>query len=243
MSGHGSVKARPAAKAAGLGAIPTIPADSAALDRLPDALQGISLSSPETLGQFHYLTDPNTDLTHVVQQTDAGPGVRTQALVDISTNKALQMGYDQKSFEAQQDKKLWEVRPTGFDTMRPTSKGASTQRRTAAGSADLPSGMDAEFNPFAYKGPDEGPSEGAGKGFRLDPGGGDFGGGGATGSVDLDLDAGRRRLDRDMGDELDVSGRLNVAVDAPRGTEVKASGGGMFANNVTVDRRLDEARP
>ena len=140
---------------------PDDPANSAALDRLPDALQGISLSSPETLGQFHYLTDPNTGLTHVVQQTDAGPGVRTQALVDISTNKALQMGYDQKSFEAQQDKKLWEVRPTGFDTMRPTSKGASTQRRTAAGSADLPSGMDAEFNPFAYKGPDEGPSEGS----------------------------------------------------------------------------------
>ena len=53
-----------------------------------------------------------------------------------------------------------------------------------------------------------------------------------------DLDDGRRRLDRDMGDALDVSGRLNVAVDAPAGTEVKASGGGMFANSVSVDRRM-----
>ena len=53
-----------------------------------------------------------------------------------------------------------------------------------------------------------------------------------------DIDAGRRRLDRDMGDALDVSGRLNVAVDAPAGTEVKASGGGMFANSVSVDRRM-----
>ena len=53
-----------------------------------------------------------------------------------------------------------------------------------------------------------------------------------------DIDDGRRRLDRDMGDELDVSGRLNVAVDAPAGTEVKATGGGMFANSVSVDRRM-----
>ena len=53
-----------------------------------------------------------------------------------------------------------------------------------------------------------------------------------------DLDDGRRRLDRDMGDALDVSGRLNVAVDAPAGTEVKATGGGMFANGVSVDRRM-----
>ena len=53
-----------------------------------------------------------------------------------------------------------------------------------------------------------------------------------------DIDDGRRRLDRDMGDALDVSGRLNVAVDAPAGTEVKASGGGMFANSVSVDRRM-----
>ena len=215
---------------------PDDPANSAALDKIPDTHQGISLSSPATLGQFHYVTDPNTGLTHVIQQTDTGPGVRTQAMVDISTNKALQMGYDQKSFEAQQDKLLWEVRPTGFDTMRPTSIGAATQRRTAAGRTDLPSGMDAEFNPFSYKSPEEGPAEGAGKGFRLDPGGGDFGGGGASGSVDLD--AGRRRLDQDMASELDVSGRLNVAVDAPAGTEVKATGGGMFANSVSVDRRM-----
>jgi hypothetical protein len=59
-----------------------------------------------------------------------------------------------------------------------------------------------------------------------------------------DLDAGRRMLDGDMGAEMDVSGRLNVQVDAPRGTEVKANGGGMFENNVSVDRRMaDEARP
>ena len=41
-----------------------------------------------------------------------------------------------------------------------------------------------------------------------------------------------------MASELDVSGRLNVAVDAPAGTEVKATGGGMFANSVSVDRRM-----
>jgi hypothetical protein len=211
---------------------PDDPANSAALDKIPDTHQGISLSSPATLGQFHYLTDPNTGLTHVVQQTDAGPGVRTQALVDISTNKALQMGYDQQSFEAQQDKLLWEVRPTGFDTMRPTSTGAATQKRTAAGRTDLPSGSDLEFNPFAG-------------------GGGSFGGGGATGEFGVRPggggmidDADRTRFDQAMGDDMDVSGKLNVEVDAPRGTEVKASGGGMFANSTSVDRRIsDEARP
>ena len=124
---------------------PSDPKESAALDRLPDRLQGISLSSPQTLGQFFEVTDPNTGLTHVMQQTDVGPGVRTQTLVDISANKALQLGYDQKSFEAQQNKKLWEVRNAGFGlTMRPTAVGAETQRVTNRVAVDLPSGMDIE---------------------------------------------------------------------------------------------------
>jgi hypothetical protein len=52
------------------------------------------------------------------------------------------------------------------------------------------------------------------------------------------LAAGRKRLDRDMGNELDVSGKLNVKVDAPAGTEVKATGDGMFKNGVSLDRSL-----
>jgi hypothetical protein len=55
-----------------------------------------------------------------------------------------------------------------------------------------------------------------------------------------DINRGRDQFDRTLGDELDVRGKLNVAVEAPKGTEIKASGGGMFENNVTVDRKFGE---
>jgi hypothetical protein len=41
-----------------------------------------------------------------------------------------------------------------------------------------------------------------------------------------------------LSDQLDVKGKLNVKVDAPAGTSVRAKGGGMFENNVTLDRGL-----
>ena len=95
------------------------------------------MSSPATLGQFHYVTDPNTGLTHVLQQTDAGPGVRTQKIADIAVGAASKMGYTQKSFEAQQGRveqglvAPWEVRPTGFGSARPTKPGQATQTFTS----------------------------------------------------------------------------------------------------------------
>jgi hypothetical protein len=46
----------------------------------------------------------------------------------------------------------------------------------------------------------------------------------------------RERIDRL--NELDVRGRLNVKVEAPTGTTVRASGGGMFKDGVTLDRSL-----
>ena len=95
------------------------------------------MSSPATLGQFHYVTDPNTGLTHVLQQTDTGPGVRTQKLADIAVGAASKMGYTQKSFEAQQERVKqglvapWEVMPTGFGSARPTKPGQATQTFTS----------------------------------------------------------------------------------------------------------------
>ena len=49
----------------------------------------------------------------------------------------------------------------------------------------------------------------------------------------------RSTLDQHLSDEIDVKGRLNVKVEAPAGTEVKATGDGMFKNGVTVDRTID----
>jgi hypothetical protein len=124
---------------------PSDPFGSNAL-RVPERFQGISLStgksgelgtSGQTLGQQHYVYDPNTGLTYVKQQTDVGPGVRTQKLVDVSAAMAARIetasgatGYTKKTFEEMQGKvergeiAPWEVSPTGFGTYgRPGFEG------------------------------------------------------------------------------------------------------------------------
>jgi hypothetical protein len=52
------------------------------------------------------------------------------------------------------------------------------------------------------------------------------------------LNIGRGQVDRMLSDQIDVSGKLNVKVDAPAGTSVRAKGGGMFEKGVTVDRGI-----
>jgi hypothetical protein len=121
------------------GVDPSDPRGSSAL-RVPERYQGISLStgtsgelgtSGQTLGQWANLTDPRTGLTSVRQQTDVGPGVRTQKIVDIGAESAIQMGYPtRKNFEAMQERvekgelQPWEVRQAGFGTYgRPGLEG------------------------------------------------------------------------------------------------------------------------
>jgi hypothetical protein len=106
--------------APGWGVDPKDPRESNAL-RVPESIQGVSLSSRETLGQFHYVTDPETGLTHVVQQTDVGPGVRTQKILDVAAQKAIQIGKTTRAqFEAAQERvergelAPWQIQPTGF---------------------------------------------------------------------------------------------------------------------------------
>lgn len=53
-------------------------------------------------------------------------------------------------------------------------------------------------------------------------------------------DSDRSVLDKAIGDELNVKGKLNVDVNAPSGTEVKADGEGMFEKNVSVNRSVGE---
>jgi hypothetical protein len=99
--------------------------------RVPERYQGISLStgtsgalgtSGQTLGQQAYVTDPSTGLTAVRQQTDVGPGVRTQKLVDIAAAVSAREGLTKKQFETQQElveKGIlapWEVKQAGFGT-------------------------------------------------------------------------------------------------------------------------------
>lgn len=179
--------------------------------RVPEASQGISLSSPQTVGEFRYVTDPATGLTHVLQQTEAGPNVRTQKLIDVSVAKALQMGYTKKTFEAAHKAGVsgpWTVRDTGFGTRgralvgdykdprqriepipggEPWTKGGTFEEEGYKGTKIA--GLDPD-----YAGP--GPEEGQGKGLRLDLGGGSFGGGGATSSVPE-----RAAVDRPLPDE------------------------------------------
>ena len=54
-------------------------------------------------------------------------------------------------------------------------------------------------------------------------------------------ESGRDELDKHLNEQLDnIKARLNVEVDAPKGTEVKASGDGMFEKGVTVNRKISE---
>jgi hypothetical protein len=80
--------------------------------RVPERSQGISLSNPATLGQFFYVSDPNSGLTSVERQTDKGPGVRTQKIVDVSAAMAERLGYTRKTFPT--GRGLWTIRNTGF---------------------------------------------------------------------------------------------------------------------------------
>jgi len=124
---------------------PSDPKGSNAL-RVPERYQGISMStgksgelgsSGQSLGQWHLVFDPNTQLTYLKQQTDYGPGIRTQKLVDASAamaarieQKSGKIGYTRKEWEAMQEKvekgevAPWEVQPAGFGTYgRPGFEG------------------------------------------------------------------------------------------------------------------------
>jgi hypothetical protein len=49
----------------------------------------------------------------------------------------------------------------------------------------------------------------------------------------------RGELDRNLADDAgEAHGSLNVRVNAPPGTEVKANGDGMFKGNVSLDRQM-----
>ena len=84
--------------------------------------QGIALGTTAGLGNYHYLSDPHTGLTHVVKQTDTGPNIRTQKLLDIHASQLARMGYTAKSFPS--GRGLWGVQPTGFEKWDPGRGGA-----------------------------------------------------------------------------------------------------------------------
>jgi hypothetical protein len=205
---------------------------------VPDPYQGISLSNPATVGEFFYVKDPNTGLTHVIQQSESGPGIRTQAFLDVAVPKLSQMGYTQKSFEALTEKRLWDVTPTGFGTGQVEKRYDPSGRQRILPGTEDPS-WKGRGGAFEEEGTPASLLEAMG---LKKPGGRD-----PTmeqlpnmqvAQRDIEQERGRRQLDRDMGDQLDVSGKLNVSVNAPAGTDVKASGDGMFKDNVSLDRSL-----
>jgi hypothetical protein len=115
-----------------------------------------------------------------------------------------------------------------FGTMKDAPGGAELRYLGKT----LPEGVSAGLQPapqYAYSGPEEG----VGKGFRIAD---------AVAAAqqvtqrDMLDPVSRRRFDR--GQEVDVRGRLNVRVEAPTGTRVRASGGGMFKDGVRLDRSL-----
>jgi hypothetical protein len=69
--------------------------------------QGIALGDPATLGKWFYITDPHTGTKHLTQQTDTGPNIRTQKLLDIHASQLERMGYTAKTFPS--GRGLWNV--------------------------------------------------------------------------------------------------------------------------------------
>jgi hypothetical protein len=67
--------------------------------------------------------------------------------------------------------------------------------------------------------------------FKTFPGGGEA-------DTTQSIDRGRNQIDRVLSDQIDVRGKLNVKVDAPAGTSVRAKGTGMFEKGVTLDRGI-----
>jgi len=133
--------------------------------------QGIALGPTGTLGQYHYLTDPHSGLTHVTRQTDTGPNIRTQKLVDIHASQLARMGYTAKSFPS--GRGLWGVQPAGFG--QPGQQAAWAGRGGAFDEDDSGSALAA----FARGG--ENPITAS----LADEDGGRAGGGSAT--VDIDI--------------------------------------------------------
>jgi hypothetical protein len=82
---------------------------------VPESKQGIALASTETLGQWFLLTTP-TGEQYKVRQTDVGPGIRTQKIVDVSAAQAEKMGYTPKTFptgmKGRPNQPLFHVEPT-----------------------------------------------------------------------------------------------------------------------------------
>jgi hypothetical protein len=98
--------------------------------------QGIALGPTATRGQYHYLRDPFTGLTHVVKQSDTGPGYRTQKLLDIHASQWNRMGYTAAQANALSGKGLWGVQPTGFEKDKFLSSQSLSTDTGKAGSAD-----------------------------------------------------------------------------------------------------------
>jgi len=94
--------------------------------------QGIALGDPKTLGKWFYLTDPHTGIKHLTQQTDTGPNIRTQNLVDIHASQLARMGYTNKTFP--HAKGLWDVARAPEGIQHPGFRGGRAAAEEAGGS-------------------------------------------------------------------------------------------------------------
>jgi len=94
--------------------------------------QGIALGDTKTLGKWFYLTDPNTGIKHLTQQTDTGPNFRTQNLVDIHASQLARMGYTAQTFPS--GKGLWDLVRAPEGVEKPGFRGGGA----AAAEANLP---------------------------------------------------------------------------------------------------------
>lgn len=92
---------------------------------VPEAQQGISLSSRQTLGQYHKVTDP-LGREFLERQTDTGPGKRLQRLVDVAGPAAERMGFTPQTFPTDQPFKV-EPSTLNLESMRRSVLGLPSE--------------------------------------------------------------------------------------------------------------------
>jgi hypothetical protein len=181
----------------------------------PEERQGIALPSGATLGRLFKVTWPDGH-TSIEQHTDIGPAAKTGKFVDISAAAATREGYTPKTFPTGSQFSVEAVPTFGQESRMQRAAAAASIGRPGGEGIGLMGGVP-ETTPTSALRPSV-------RSFQ------------AAQRAMLD----RRTVDRGLAEESEIEprGNLNVRVNAPAGTEVKANGDGMFKGNVSLERQL-----
>ena len=184
---------------------------------LPSDIPGIAFGyrnlpaqGRETLGGYYLVTPtagPNAGQSFILPHSDMGPGAGTGNKLDYNAPASSMVYGNFSPTGSTHATYIGKNLPENID-IGPVSADDVLGRRYLLGDAHSAAVRDRADKDRA--GP--GPEEGAGKGFRLEPGGGSFGGGGATGDELIKAKPSQAQRARDA--LLDVNRYLSAQAEA-----------------------------